>query len=108
MNRSTIYEFLRNDTNLELRFTKISKGKYPVLKVPDKWEESYLLINNMRITNFQSILLFSNEMAIRFMMYGDCQINIPYRDVEYLEVQEEMDIGYACLHQGKKRYHSPH
>lgn len=105
MNRSTIYEFLRKDTNLELRFTKIGKGNYPVMRCPDKWDESYLLINNMVITNFQAILLFSNEIAIRFMMYGDCQVNIPYKDIEYFEVKEDMYIGYSYLHQGKKKYH---
>ena len=105
MNRSTIYEFLRNDSKLEQRFIKIGNGSYPVLKVPDKWDNSFLLINSMRIEDFQSIILFSNELVVRFMVYGDCQINIPYKDIEYLEVQEDMDIGYACLHQGKKKYH---
>lgn len=101
MNRSTIYEFLRKDSPLELRFTKIGKGSYPVMVVPLKWDESFLLINGMRFTNFQSIILFSNEMAVRFMMYGDCQVNIPYKDIEYLEVCEELDVGYMALHQGK-------
>ena len=105
MNRSTIYEFLRNDSKLEQRFIKIGNGSYPVLKVPDKWDTSFLLVNSMRIEDFQSIILFSNELVVRFMVYGDCQINIPYKDIEYLEVQEDMDIGYACLHQGKKKYH---
>ena len=102
MNRSTIWEFLRNDSRLEQRFTKIGKGSYPVLRVPYKWEESYLLINGMMFTNFQSIILFSNEMAVRFMMYGDCQVNIPYKDIEFIEVREEMHIGYQALHKDKK------
>ena len=102
MNRSTIWEFLRKDSLLEQRFTKIGKGSYPVMVVPYKWDESYLLINGMRFTNFQSIILFSNEMAIRFMMYGDCQVNIPYKDIEFIEVRDFMDIGYQALHKDKK------
>jgi len=102
MNRSTIYEFLRKDSPLELRFTKIGKGNYPVMIVPYKWDESYLLINSMRFTNFQAIILFSNEIAVRFMMYGDCQVNIPYRDIEYIEVCEDLEVGYMALHQGSK------
>lgn len=102
MNRSTIYEFLRNDTPLELKFTKIGKGSYPVLAVPFKWEESFLLINGMRFTNFQAVMLFSNELVVRFMMYGDCQVNIPYKDIEYIEVCDELNVGYMALHKGNK------
>lgn len=105
MNRSTIFDFLKEDTELVLGYTDIGKGSYPVLRCPWDWDESYLLINGSRFTNFQAVILFSNELVVRFMMYGDCQVNIPYKDIEYLEVQHEMDIGYASLHQGKKRYH---
>ena len=104
MNRSLIYEFLREETDLELRFTKIGKGSYPVLRIPFKWDQSYLLINNMRITDFQAIMLFSKELVVRFMIGGDCQINIPYKDIEYIEVREDMDIPYQSLYEGKKAY----
>lgn len=102
MNRSTIYEFLRKDTDLELKFTKIGTGSYPVLAVPLLWDGSYLLINSMRFTEFQAIILFSNELVVRFGIYSDMQVNIPYRDIEFLEVREDMDIGYMALHDGKK------
>jgi len=102
MNRSTIWEYLRNDTDLEMKFTKIGSGSYPVMAVPLMWDESYLLINSMRFTEFQSIILFSNELVVRYCIYGDMQVNIPYRDIEYIEVREDMDIGYMALHKGKK------
>ena len=105
MNRSTIFEYLRNDTGLELRYSKIGKGQYPVLVAPYKWDTCYLLINGTRFTGIQSVMLFSNELVVRFMIYGDCQVNIPYRDIDYIEVREDMDIGYAGLHEGKKVYH---
>lgn len=102
MNRSTIFEYLRNDTELELKYTKIGKGAYPVLKVPLMWDGSYLLINSMRFSEFQAIILFSNELVVRFGIYDDMQVNIPYRDIEYIEVREDMDIGYLALHNGNK------
>lgn len=104
MNRSTIFEYLRNDTELEIRYTKIGKGSYPVLRIPYIWQESYLLINSIRITDFQSIILFSNELVVRFSIHDNWQINIPYKDIEYLEVRNDLDIGYSFLHQGKKTY----
>lgn len=104
MNRSTIYEHLRKDTELELRFTKIGKGNYPVLRIPYSWQESYLLINSVRITDFQAIILFSNELVVRFSIHDDWQINIPYSDIEYLEVRNDLDLGYTYLHKGKKKY----
>ena len=105
MNRNTLFKFLRNDSELELRYTKIGKGSYPVLRVPYIWEHSYLLINNVRITDFQAVILFSNELVVRFSIHNDWQINIPYRDIEYLEVRDDLDIGYSYLHKDKKMYH---
>ena len=102
MNRSTIFEFLRKDTELELRYWKIGKGNYPVLRVPWKWEHSYLLINGMRFTDFEAVVLFSNELVVRFDTYNEMQVNIPYKDIEYLEVKEHLDIGYIGLHEGNK------
>ena len=61
-----------------------------------------MLINVMRFTIFQAIMLFSNELVVRFMMYGDCQVNIPYKDIEYIEVCDELDVRYMALHQGNK------
>lgn len=102
MNRSTIYEFLNKDTELFYGTTQISNGKYVVFIVPWAWENSYLLINNMRFTDFQSLILFSKELVVRFDKYLDQQVNIPYKDIEYLEVREDMDIRYMALHNGNK------
>lgn len=102
MNRSTIFEHLRNDTGMELRYTKIGTGSYPVMVVPLMWEGSFLLINSMTFTDFQSVILFSNELVVRFGIYDDMQVNIPYKDIEYFEVRENMHIGYLALHDGNK------
>ena len=105
MNRSTIYDFLVKETDLKYTFTYISGGKYVVFPVPYDWDHSYLMINSMRVTDFQSIILFTNELVVRFDVRGTEQINIPYKDIEYLEVMEDMDIHYIGLHEGKKVYH---
>lgn len=105
MNRSTIYEYLRNDTELNLKFLKLGKGNYPVLQVPYKWEMSFLLINSIRITDFHSVILYSNELVIRFSPFDDWQVNIPYKDIDYIEVREFLDIGYLGLYEGKKKYY---
>ena len=102
MNRSTIYEFLRKDTELDLRFWKIGKGNYPVLKVPYKWDHSYLIINHMIFTDYEALVLFSNELVVRFSTYNEQQVNIPYKYIDYLEVKEHLHIGYMGLHEGKK------
>ena len=56
MNRSTIYEHLRNDTKLNIKFLKVGKGSYPVFQVPYDWEMSFLLINSIRVTDFHSLI----------------------------------------------------
>ena len=105
MNRSTIYEFIRKETDLQYTTTVINNRKYMVFPCPYDWDESYLLINGSRITNFQAIILFTNELVVRFGITDDRQVNIPYKDIEYLEVRNDLDIGYSYLHQGKKKYH---
>ena len=102
MNRSTIYEFFRKDSQLQPKQIKIGKGNYPVFAVPYRWEHSFLLINGSRFTDFHSLILFSNELVVRFDVYLDQQVNIPYKDIEYLEVREDMDIPYMALHKDKK------
>lgn len=102
MNRSITYEYLRNDVGLDVRYIKIGNGQYPVLKVPLTWDHSYLLINNMRFTDFQSIILFSHELVVRFYQFDDSQVNIPYGDIEYLEVREDLNIGIIGLHNNEK------
>ena len=105
MNRSTIYEFLQKDTELQYTTTMISNRKYMVFYCPWDWEESYLLINGSRITNFQSLILFTNELVVRFGITDTRQVNIPYRDIEYLEIRTDLDLGYSYLHEDKKMYH---
>lgn len=105
MNRQIIYKYLSQDTDLVFQFTHIGKGKYMLFLVPYKWQSSFILLNNMRVTDFQSIILFSNELVIRFWVTDDAQINIPYKDIEYFEVREELNIGYIGLHNDEKIYH---
>lgn len=105
MNRQTIYDYLVKNTDLVFSFTRIGKGKYVIFIVPYAWDSSFLLLNDMRITNFQSIILFSNEIAVRFWVNDDAQINIKYKDIEYFEVREHMDIRYMGLHNNEKVYH---
>ncbi len=102
MNRSTIYDYLRKDVPMEFRYWKIGKGQYPVLIPPYKWDRTYLLVNGSRFTDIQALVLFSEELVVRFDKYTDQQVNIPYKDIEYIEVCEDLDIGYEALWQDKK------
>lgn len=102
MNRNTIYQFLRDETDLKIRKINISGGNYLIAIVPYEWDTAFLYINNMRITSFQSIILFSGELAVRFGVYEDYQVNIPYKDISSLEVREDEEVGYMKLHEGKK------
>ena len=102
MNRSTIYEFLKEETELLIRTVNIGNGKYLIAIVPWDWEEAYLYINNMRFSCFQSIILFSNELVVRFGVYDDYQVNIPYKDISSLEVRADEEVGYMKLHEGKR------
>ena len=100
-NRSTLYRFFNYETDLMMKFLRIGKGQYKVFQVPWDWDTSYLLINNMRITDFQAVILFSNELVVRFEVYGERQINIPYKDIEYIAVSNDLDIGYRELYMRK-------
>ena len=105
VNRSTLYHYLQYDTDLVLRYMKKGRGTFKVFTVPedeDEWEKSYILINNWRITDFQALVLYTNELVVRFGRYDNCQVNIPYKDIEYIEVHEELDIGYTALYKGNK------
>ena len=103
MNRSTIYEHLRKDTKLNIKFLKLGKGSYPVFQVPYDWEMSFLLINSIRVTDFHSLILYSSDLVVRFNPFDDWQINIPYKDIEYFEVREFLNIGYMGLYDGEKK-----
>ena len=56
----------------------------------------------MRITEFQSIILFTNEIAVRFAVSDNAQINIKYKDIQSLEVRKDEEIGYMKLHNGER------
>ena len=59
-------------------------------------------INSMRIRDFDNIILFSNELVVTFFKYSDSQINIPYKDIKYIEVCEDLDERYIGLENGNK------
>lgn len=99
-NRSTIYQFFK-ETELYFAYTEISNRKYKVFQIPYKWDKSYLMINDMRITDFQSVILFTNELVVRFSKYDDWQINIPYKSIKSIAVAEDLNLGYRELHLNK-------
>lgn len=99
-NRSTLYEFFK-ETDLFFAYTEISGRKYKVFQIPWAWDKSYLIINNVRITHFQSVILFTNELVVRFSKYDDWQINIPYKSIKTIAVTEDLDLKYERLHLNK-------
>ena len=102
MNRSTIYNYLIKDTELNIMEMKVGRGKYKCFYVPWEWDYSFLHINNSRIMNFREIILFSSELVVRFTNLDDWQINIPYNDIDYIGVVRDENIGYIGLQDGKK------
>lgn len=96
-NRSTLYHFFK-EQDFPMRFWTIGNGRYKVFQAPYKWDQSFLMINNMRITDFQSVVLFSSELVVRFSQFNSCQINIPYKDIDYIAVSDRADIGYQELY----------
>lgn len=99
MNRSVIFHFLNDDSPLELRYAKVGNGSYPVFKVPDDWYHSILLLNDIVFIEFQAVMLFSSELVVRFDRFMDCQANIPYKSIKYLEVREYMNEEQKALHE---------
>lgn len=99
-NRSTLYDFF-NNSELFYSYTMINKRKYTVFQIPYIWENSYLMINDMRITDFQSVILFTNELVVRFSKYDDWQINIPYKSIKTIGVTNDLELGYQQLHLNK-------
>lgn len=99
-NRSSLYEFFKG-LDFPMRFTNKGKGRYKVFQVPYKWENSYLMINDIRITDFQSVILYTNELVVRFSIYDEWQVNIPYKSIKKISVSNEEDIGYEELYLNK-------
>ena len=99
-NRNTLYHYLK-DCGMQMKFLKIGKGTYKVF-IPDyKWDTVYLTINSVRFTDFQALILFSNELVVRFSTYDTCQVNIPYRVIRTIQIDNDLDIGYEELHLNK-------
>ena len=100
-NRSTLYYYFKNAGMIH-KSLKIGKGVYKVF-IPDyKWENVYLTINGVRFTDFQSVILFTNELVVRFgNIYENNQVNIPYRLIKTIQLDNELDIGYEELHLNK-------
>ena len=99
-NRSTLYHFFK-DQDFILKYMKVGKGSYKVFQVPYRWDHSFLLINDVRITDFQSVILYTNELVVRFSNYDDWQINIPYKVIKTISVTNDLDVGYQQLHLNK-------
>lgn len=99
-NRSTLYHYFK-DCGMQIRFTEINNRKYKVF-IPDyKWENIYLTINGVRFTDFQSIIIFTNELVVRFSMYDSSQVNIPYKLIKTIQLDNELDLRYEELHLNK-------
>jgi len=102
-NRSTLYHYF-TDCGLQMKTLKIGKGRYKVFIPPFKWDTIYLTINETRFTDFQAVILFTNELVVRFgNMYDNSQVNIPYRVIKTIELDNELDIGYEQLHLNERR-----
>lgn len=99
MNRSVIFHFLNDESPLLKRYAKVGMGNFPVFKVPEEWYQSYLLVNDIVCTDFQAVMLFSSELVVRFDRHSDCQVNIPYSSIKYLEVREYMNEEQKALHE---------
>lgn len=99
-NRNTLYHYFK-DVGFMMRSLKIGKGVYKVF-IPDyKWDTVYLTINGVRFTDFQAVILFTNELVVRYTEYGKSQVNIPYKLIETIQFDNELDIGYEELHLNK-------
>lgn len=96
-NRNTLYHYFK-DCDMQMRFTKINNRSYKVF-IPDyKWETVYLTVNGIRFTDFQSIILFTNELVIRYGLNNTSQVNIPYRLIEALQISNNEGITYEKIH----------
>ena len=66
----------------------VNKRPYNKLYVPRDWETSYLMTDSIIITDFNEVYLCSDELVIRGK-YESLQINIKYKDMEFIEVGGE-------------------
>ena len=83
MNRSEIYEILHDKLRL---YSVKHNGRVYIKFHPDKfWDWCMLKINNSFIRDFTEVYICTNELVIRGL-YDKMQINIPYKDIDILEV----------------------
>ena len=86
MNRSTIYDYLKNVENLRALFPRMGKG-YVIKFVPTVWmsTESQVAINDWYVEGFYSITLLIQEIIIEDEM-GNMQLHIRYKDIDEFKV----------------------
>ena len=100
-NRSTLYYYFKK-TGMQMKHIKIGRGTYKVFLPDYKWDSVYLTINGVRFTDFQSIIIFTNELVVRFgSIYDSSQVNIPYYLIKEIQIDNELDIKYEKLHLNK-------
>ena len=88
MNRSTIYDYLKNLEGFKPLFYKHGKG-YHVKFVPEVWiKYSQIVINDWWIEDFYSIILLIQGIVVEGET-GDMKVHVDYKDIEYFDVQFE-------------------
>lgn len=87
MNRNEVYWALI-DGGLNNYKVIVNKRPYNKLYIPRDWETSYLMTDSIIITDFNEVYLCSDELVIRGK-YEPLQINIKYKDMEFIEVGGE-------------------
>ena len=100
-NRSTLYHYFK-DNGLEMRYTKINNRRYKVFIPPYKWDSAYLIVNDIRFTDWSGLIMFTNELVVRFDGgVTSSQVNIPYKCIEKIQVTDEVGVGYEELYLNK-------
>ena len=82
MNRSEVYEILSKELNIYR--SNVNGKTYLKLYIP-YCEDSTLKVNNSYIKGFNMVYICTHELVVRDK-YAFLQVNIPYRDIEELEV----------------------
>ena len=82
MNRSEVYDILSDELNIYS--VKVNGKTYKKLYIP-YCEESTLKVNNTFIRGFNEVYICTHEIVVRDKL-AMLQVNIPYRDINELEV----------------------
>ena len=94
MNRSTMYDYLKNIPELKALFYKHGKG-YHIKFVPEIWTQySQVVINDWHIENFYSITMLIQGLIIEGEV-SDMQVHIKYGDIEEFSVY--LEEGYKVI-----------